>query len=317
MKLGEIYNLFVKEGISSDPRSRKTIQEQLKKQKKDFNSLNKEEKKEFDLEALKNPYADTRILYGELDRQIETILIGIDIDVAEILLADRLSSAGKKIDLVISHHPRGYALAGFYDVMRMQADMLSKLGMDIEIANDFLNQRIQEVERNVSSSNHSRVVDAARMLDIAFMCAHTVADNHVNKYLNEYIQKKNPKTLKDLVRILKQIPEYRIATKDKAGPKIIIGKPEDKVGKISLEMTGGTEGSKEIFGRLSQLGVNTIVAMHLSEEHFKRVKMEHINVVIAGHIASDTVGLNLLLDKLEKKGNFEVISCSGFRRLTR
>jgi len=317
LRLGEIYNCFIKEGISSDPRSKKTIQEQLKKQRKDFNSLNKEDKKEFDLEALKNPYADTRILYGAPDREIETILVGIDIDVPEILLADKLSSTGKKIDLIISHHPRGYALAGFYDVMRMQADMLSKLGMNIEIASEFLNQRIEEVERNVSASNHNRPVDAARMLDIAFMCAHTVADNHVNKYLNEYIQRNKPKTLKDLVKILKQIPEYRIATKDKAGPKIILGKPEDKVGKISLEMTGGTEGSKEIFGRLSQLGVNTIVGMHLSEEHFKRVKPEHINVVIAGHIASDTIGLNLLLDKLEKKDKFEIISCSGFRRLTR
>jgi len=317
LKLGEIYNFFVKEGISSDPRSKKTIQERIKKHKNDFNRLNKDDKKEFDLEALKNPYADTRILYGEPEREIETILIGIDIDVPEILLADRLSSAGKKIDLIISHHPRGVALAGFYDVMRMQADLLSKLGMNIEIASEFLNQRIEEVERNVSASNHNRPVDAARMLDIAFMCAHTVADNHVNRYLNEYIQRKKPKTLKDLVKILKQIPEYRIATKDKAGPKIILGKPEDKVGKISLEMTGGTEGSKEIFGRLSQLGVNTIVAMHLSEEHFKRIKPEHINVVIAGHIASDTVGLNLLLDKLEKKDKFEIISCSGFRRLTR
>ncbi|HOX53960.1 MAG: NGG1p interacting factor NIF3 [Candidatus Omnitrophica bacterium] len=317
MKLGEIYKLFVKEGIASDLRSKNAIQEHLKKQRKYFNSLNKEERNDFDLENLGNPYADTRILYGEPEREIETILIGIDIDVPEILLADRLSSGGKKIDLVISHHPRGVALAGFYDVMGMQADMLAKLGMDIEIARGFLGERMQEVERNVSASNHNRPVDAARMLDIAFMCAHTVADNHVNKYLNEYIQRRKPQTLKDLVKVLRQIPEYRLAAKDKAGPKIIIGKPEDKVGKVSLEMTGGTEGSKEIFGRLSQLGVNTIVGMHLSEEHFKRVKPEHINVVIAGHISSDTIGLNLLLDKLEKKDKFEILSCSGFRRLTR
>jgi len=40
--------------------------------------------------------------------------------------------------------------------------------------------------------------------------------------------------------------------------------------------------------------------MHLSEEHFKNAKDEQINIVIAGHIASDTLGLNLLLDELEK-----------------
>ena len=82
-------------------------------------------------------------------------------------------------------------------------------------------------------------------------------------------------------------------------------------------MTGGTEGPKRIFPRLSQAGVGTIVAMHLSEEHFKHAKTELINVVIAGHIASDTLGLNLLLDKLMKKENMRIIPCSGFVRIRR
>lgn len=57
--------------------------------------------------------------------------------------------------------------------------------------------------------------------------------------------------------------------------------------------------------------------MHLSEEHFKKVKDANLNVVIAGHISSDTLGLNLLLDKIEKEEKFETISCSGFRRIRR
>jgi hypothetical protein len=40
-------------------------------------------------------------------------------------------------------------------------------------------------------------------------------------------------------------------------------------------------------------------------------------VVIAGHIASDNLGLNLLLDAVEKHGAFEVLECSGFRRVKR
>jgi len=317
LKLKEIYKLFVKEGIVCDPRGKRAVSKLLKEKKNKYRRLKKDEKNEFDLDSLNNPYADTRILYGDLDKEIKNILIGIDIDAPELLLADKLNSMGKEIDLVIGHHPRGFALAGFYDVMQMQKDMLIKLGIDREIANDFLQKRITEVERNVSASNHNRTVDIARMLDIAFMCVHTPADNHVNKYLNEFITKKKPKTLKDLIKALKQIPEYKLATKDKSGPKIIIGKPEDKVGKIALEMTGGTEGSKEIFGRLSQAGIKTIVGMHLSEQHFEKIKPEYINVVIAGHISSDTLGLNLLLDKLEKKDSFRLMSCSGFRRIKR
>ena len=36
---------------------------------------------------------------------------------AEVLLADRLEEKGKKIDLIMAHHPEGKAMAGRYDVM--------------------------------------------------------------------------------------------------------------------------------------------------------------------------------------------------------
>jgi len=38
--------------------------------------------------------------------------------------------------------------------------------------------------------------------------------------------------------------------------------------------------------------------------------------VIAGHISSDSLGVNLLLDELEKKG-IEIIPCSGLIRISR
>jgi predicted ATPase len=46
--------------------------------------------------------------------------------------------------------------------------------------------------------------------------------------------------------------------------------------------------------------------MHLSEDHYKHAKGEHINVVIAGHIASDNLGLNLLLDEIESGLHYTV-----------
>jgi putative NIF3 family GTP cyclohydrolase 1 type 2 len=57
--------------------------------------------------------------------------------------------------------------------------------------------------------------------------------------------------------------------------------------------------------------------MHLSEEHFKKVKDVDLNVVIAGHISSDTLGLNLLLDKIEKEEKLLTVCCSGFQRISR
>jgi hypothetical protein len=84
-------------------------------------------------------------------------------------------------------------------------------------------------------------------------------------------------------------------------------------------MTGGTEGPKDVFAELHKAGVRTLVSMHLSDEHLKKVIDANLNVVIAGHISSDTLGLNLLLDAVQKKAGerLEVLSCSGFTRVKR
>jgi hypothetical protein len=209
------------------------------------------------------------------------------------------------------------ALAGLYDVMHLQTDLLVNLGVKEEIARDLMEKRIGEVARSIHSSNHDRAVDAARLLDIPLMCCHTPADNHVARYLQKLVNARKPKTLKQLVGLLMREPEYQYAARRQAGPKIIIGKAKDKVGRVFVDMTGGTEGSKDVFSRLSQLGIQTLLGMHYSQEHFQRIKAEHISVVNAGHIASDNLGMNLILDRLEKKGKFEIIACSGFRRVKR
>jgi len=187
----------------------------------------------------------------------------------------------------------------------------------VNVAEDLLEGRIKEVERRVSPINHTRAVDAAKILDIPFICVHTPADNHVASFLQRLMDNKKPKTIEKLIQILKDIPEYEQATRCNAGPKIVKGAKERRPGKVFVDMTGGTEGPKNIFERLSQAGVGTLVSMHLSEEHFKKAEEEHINIIVAGHIASDNLGLNLLLDKLEKKNRMEIISCSGFQRVQR
>lgn len=317
MTLKDIYEFVVKEGITADPRGKSVVSRNLARLKKRYRQLNKKAKEEFDAERLWNPYSDTRILCGSPAQKVKTILLGIDIEGAELLLADRLNQQGEKIDLVMSHHPEGKALAGLSEVMDIHSEILKDLGVPISVAESLMAERIAEVKRKVMPANHSRSVDMARLLKLSFMCCHTVADNHVASYLQKLMDKKKPDSLGDVLDILKGIPEYRQAFKEKAGPRIIVGSANRQAGKIFVDMTGGTEGSKDIFQKLATAGIGTIVAMHLSEEHFRKVKAEHINVIIAGHIGSDSLGLNLLLDKLEKKQKLNIIECSGFKRIRR
>jgi putative NIF3 family GTP cyclohydrolase 1 type 2 len=317
VKLKKIYELFVAQGIEADPRGRKTVAKDIDKAKKAYKDLKEEDREFFDVESLSNPYADTRILYGSGKEEIKTALVGIDMEMAELLLADRLSEKGRKIDLVIAHHPEGKAFANFYEVMHMQADILKKFGVPINIAEGLLEGRIREVERGILPANHARAADMARLLDIPFMCIHTPADNMVTRYLQAMFDKKKPDTLDNVLEMLKDIPEYREAARNNAGPRILLGSGNRSAGKIFVDMTGGTGGSKDIFQSLAKSGVSTIVGMHLGEEHRKRAEKHHINVIIAGHISSDNIGMNLILDEVLKKGKLKVVPCSGFWRYSR
>jgi len=315
MKLKEIYELAVHLGMENDPRGRKELERVLKQAKEEEKEC-REKKKEFDSEKLKNPYADTRILYGKGDEEIKRALVGIDVEVSEILLADRLSEKGNKIDLVISHHPSGSAYANFFDVMWMQADIMAAQGVPINVAEGMLTERIKEVERRVMPANHQKSVDASRLLGIPFMCMHTVADNCVNSYLQKLMDRKKPVTLKDVLDILKEIPEYKEGAKMNAGPKIIVGSEKRRAGKVMVDMTGGTSGSKSAIERLSQAGVGTLLCMHIPDEHKKEAEKFHINVIIAGHMSSDSIGMNMIMDALEKKG-IEIVPCAGYIRHSR
>lgn len=316
MKLSQIYDLIVKNGIEKDLRGKSFVEKELFRRKQKFDSLSNIEKKEFDLETLTNPYSDTRILHGDKNKNIKNILVGIDIESGELVLADKIREKSK-LDLVISHHPEGMALAGLFEVIQLQIEILANLGVPVNIAENFTGSRIDEVSRKLHAGNHNRSVDTAKLLDMPFMCAHTPADNFVASFLQGTFDKSKPYDLKEVINILKDIPEYKIAVSDKCGPRILLGKEANRAGKIFVDMTGGTEGSKDLFTYLISAGVNTIVSMHLSEEHFKKASLEHLNVIIAGHIASDTLGLNLLLDSLEAKEKLNIVECSGFRRISR
>ncbi|GAB6184244.1 NGG1p interacting factor NIF3 [Thermodesulfovibrio hydrogeniphilus] len=317
MKLKDFFKKAIQIGIENDPRGKEEVIKELEKRKKDYEALSEKKKKFFDLECLENPYSDSRILFGSGDEEIKTILAGVDMEVGEVVLADSLRKNGTQVDLILAHHPEGRAYAKLYAVMHMQADILGRFGVPINIAESLMEQRIKEVERRLMPVNHTRAVDAARLLNIPFANLHTPADNMVATYLQRLFDEKKPYTLDDVIELLLEIPEYQEAEKNNAGPKILIGSKDRKAGKIFVDMTGGTEGSKDIFQSIALSGINTIVCMHLSEDHRKEAEKNHLNVVIAGHIASDNLGLNLLLDKVIEGEDIKILECSGFKRFVR
>ncbi len=318
MKLKDFYRRVVETGIANDLRGGPAVSALLEEEKVRFEKLPAGERAGFDSDRLFNPFSDTRVLTGDPETDVRTVIAGIDMDVAEVLLAYLLSrEPGRKIDLVISHHPQGRALSRLYDVMRLQADLLTSCGVTLSVAEKLMDKRIDEVERRLMPANHNRTVDAARLLGIPLMCIHTAADNCVTAFLTRLFERENPARLKDILGLLKAIPEYQRAVSLQVPPKIVSGSEDSRCGKIFVDMTGGTEGSKESLEKLAAGGVSTLVGMHISEDHLENAKKANLNVVIAGHISSDSLGLNLLFDEVEKEERLEFICVSGFERVRR
>jgi len=316
MKLGEIYRTAVAKGMREDVRSETELSHVLDEARKEYDKLDEDEKQFFDTEKFANPYADTRICVGDPELEVRGLITGIDMEVGEVLLADRMRANGTTIDLILAHHPEGPGYANLHEVMYMQADLWAAQGVGIAAADALIGPRAEEIRRRIMPVNHYRAIDAARVLGFASMSCHTPADNSVNAFVLKHIEEEAPRTLDDLVKSLRRIPEYADAARKGYGPIIVQGSGSGRCGKMVVDMTGGTEGPKEALDRLSAAGVGTLVGMHYSEEHRKHAEELKLNLVIAGHISSDTLGMNLVLDEIESQG-VEIHCVSGMVRVAR
>ena len=317
MKLSEIYNVCVRAGMHADARDRAEIDRTLNAQRRAYDKLDAVDKEFFDTEKLVNPYADTRICAGDPDTEIRGLLVGIDMEVGEVLLADRLREKGEPIDLVFAHHPEGPGYANLHEVMYMQADLWAAQGVSVAAGDALIAPRAEEIRRRISPVNHYRAIDAAKLLGLASLSCHTPADNSVNTFVQAFIDAEKPETLEATVKALRTIPEYADGARKGYGPTLISGSPESRPGRIVVDMTGGTEGPTDALNRLSQAGVGTLVGMHYSEEHKKRAEELKLNLIVAGHISSDVLGMNLVLDQIEAEGDVAISCASGMVRVKR
>lgn len=316
MTIGGIYQLALKMGTEADPRGRDGVKRYLERQKKIYSELSSSKKEEFDSESLKNPYSDTRILFGDSSVSVNKVMAGIDADATEVLLTDRLNQKGEGIDLLIAHHPSGHALASLHEVMELQVDTFAQAGVPENVAHALLTDTMGVVKRKFGPRNHSQALDAARLLGVPLLALHTVWDNLGDAFMKSYLSGKKFSIVSDILDVICEIPEFREAVKGKAGPSIVSGSEKSRVGKVLVTLTGGTNPQKDLYMELAKAGVGTLMEMHIPEESVEELRKAHINAIDVGHMAADSIGANLFLDELEKRG-VDVISASGLIRVNR
>lgn len=319
MKLKKLMERAVQIGIDSDPRGRKNIEKMLKKELDRSKKLEGREKEMYDMERTWNPYSDSRILWGDENTEVKRIMIGIDIETQELLLADRLREKGERIDCVMIHHPEGRALADLDKVMPVQVDVYAQAGVPVNHSEHLLRPRMDRIWRAIHADNLFRSERAAELLNIPAIGCHTITDHLVWQFIEKNICKKQYDNLGEIVDDLYKIEEYKYYAKKGNPPIIVNGSSNSRPGKVvATEFTGGTNGPEDLIKAQSAAGVGTILAMHFTEKEVEQGKEYGINMIQCSHMASDSLGINLLLDILSKEEKkLEVLEVSGFVRVKR
>lgn len=316
MKLKKLFERAVQIGIDADPRGKKLIEKTLKKEADRAKKLEGKEKDYFDMERTWNPYADCRVINGTGNEEVTRLMIGIDIETPEILLADRLRQKGEKIDAIMIHHPEGRALADLDKVMPLQSDVYLGAGVPINQSDYLLAPRRDKIWRAIHADNLLRTERAAELLGIPAFCCHTITDNLVWRLMEKTICEKQFDDLGEIISALESVPEYDYYARKGNPPIIVNGGRSSRPGKIvATEFTGGTNGPEELIEKQAAAGVGTILAMHFTEKEVELGKKHNLHLIQCSHMASDAIGINLLLDILAKEEKkLDVLAVSGFIR---
>ncbi|MBT4240997.1 NGG1p interacting factor NIF3 [Candidatus Peribacteria bacterium] len=319
MKLNQLFKLAIQGGIEADPRSMDDIKKSLKRVEARHKRLEGKEKEHLDEEEKWNPYLDSRILYGTGEENIKNIMVGIDIDTSELLLANELKKQGLEIDAVLAHHPSGRALADLEKVMPVQIDVVAQCGVPVNQAEGMLRPSMDRIWRSIHANNHFRTIQAAALLRTPLFCCHTAADNLVWRFMEKNICGKTFDRLEDVINAITDIPEYKHYARMGNPPILVNGGKEARTGKIfATEFTGGTNGPEDLMKIQASAGVGTVLSMHVTEKTLEVAKEHHVNMIQCSHIASDSLGMNLMLDNWQKKkANLKILPCSGFVRVER
>jgi len=237
---------------------------------------------------------------------IKRVLMGVDMDTAELMLAKQMG-----YDLVVSHHPRN-TNTDMLKVMDRHILKLEALGVPRNKTQKMLAERVDELSYGVHVSNSRRAESAAKLMGMPFMSLHTPADIVSERIVQEHLDKKfkdKPETtVQDIVDALEELPEYKNSERK---AKIRAGGKESYAGKIYVLMSGLTGPGSEVTKEYFEAGVGTLVLMHIPEKDAKAVKEQKIgNIVVAGHMSSDSVGLNEIARKWRESG-VEVTVMSG------
>ncbi len=237
-------------------------------------------------------------------KDIRKILFGIDAGVPELLLGRQL-----RCDAVIAHHPQGgSAMLGFYRVFERHVEQMVQAGVPEMEAEQAVRRKKDSLQVENHARNYAHAVSVARLMKMPYMNIHAPLDEIGRQRMMTQVKLATdgmPKaTVVDVVASLRKLPEFR-----KAQTEIMVGlgKSSNKAGRVVVSHAAGTNGGYDVAKAYFKHGVGTLIYIHISPSDLDRLRADGVgNLIVTGHISSDSVGINPFLSELENKG-IEVI----------
>jgi putative NIF3 family GTP cyclohydrolase 1 type 2 len=234
-------------------------------------------------------------------KNIQKVLIAVDVGTAELLLAKSLGC-----DAVIAHHPIGVAAINFYKVFDRHVEYMVNHGIPKKVAREATEKLKERVETRTHADIYDDVVGAARAIKMPLVNIHQPCDEYMRQVILEKINSGRTEYVSDIVQSVSKIPEFRHAA---TRVQVRHGSEKNKAGHWALVIAAGTNGGYSVAKAYFQHGVDTVIYLHIDYGDLMKMREEKLdgNLVVLGHLAGDSLGLNALADKLEQELGLETI----------
>ena len=241
---------------------------------------------------------------------LRRVMMGVDIGAAELLLAKHLA-----VDGVIAHHPAGGAAElNFAKVLNRGVELMTEAGVALADALATIQPAVARALLRAQAANHDHVPSVARLLALPLLNVHLPLDEVGRRVMVEAIEMHlaglgREAMVEDVAAGLRTIPEIRDAPTRIMVP---VGRLDNPAGRVCVYHGAGTNGGFAVARTLFAAGVGTVVYIHLAPDEADRIRGLDApgNVIVAGHIACDLIGINRYLAAVEAEG-VEVVRMSG------
>ena len=239
--------------------------------------------------------------------RISHALMGIDAGAAELFMARQLG-----YHAVIAHHPAGYA-GPFWDVYHLHVGQMVAAGVPADVAERAVTARIEGFIAASQRENYDHAASVARLLEIPFLNIHSPLDEVgrriMQRMVDEQLARQPDATVAEVRDALLGLPEFAAAHTQMQVP---LGAWDAPAGRVVVSHGAYTNGGYPVARAYLTHGVNTICCIHFPLEDAQRLAAEGIqgNILVMGHIAGDSVGINPYVARLRESG-LEVTTFSG------